>query len=63
MLATSGGFILQTLEILCVLADVLVDGPHVATYIEDRFREVEERTDFSDLTLVDYLEEKRRALR
>lgn len=58
LLEALGGFLIQVMGVLSQLSVSLTNGPHITSYVEDYIRSVSEPNDFSDTSIVSFLDQK-----
>lgn len=62
-LANIGEFLVRSTTVLSHLANCVVYGEHIDTYTSRKIQEIEEETDFSELTFLEYLDDKHQSLK
>jgi hypothetical protein len=63
LLADMGDFFVRATLMLSRLAENVVSGPQVIIYAQERLEEMDEENDFSELSVLDYLNEKHSSLK
>lgn len=63
LMADLGGFLIHALEILARFATDTIYGEDVILYTQHRLQQLEEQSDFSDMGVADYLDDKHAALK
>ena len=63
LLEDMGGLLIKTSSLLSDVAVSLAEGQHIKDYSNLRIEQIERENDFSELGLLDYLEEKHSLLR
>ena len=58
LLEALGTFLVQTMGVLSQLSVSLTNGPHISGYVEDYIRSVCHEDDFSDTSVVSFLDQK-----
>lgn len=57
------GFLVQAIAALSHLADGLIDGEHMDAYLNHKLNDMEQEHGFSELTILDTLNDKRLSLK
>lgn len=63
LMADIGEFFVRSMADLTTLADSTVNGHHINAYTRTKLDEMDRQNDFSDLSPLDYLDEKHTALK
>jgi hypothetical protein len=63
LLDDMGDFLVRASAALARLADGLVHGPHIDLYVKKKMKEMEQKDDFSELSTLDYIDEKHSSLK
>ena len=58
LLEALGTFLVQIMGVLSQLSVSLTNGPHISGYVESYIRSVSAEDDFSDISVVSFLEQK-----